>query len=173
MPLKIAILEDNLDRQAAMKAWLSDRLYMYEHFFFDEAAPMNAWLQSNLAETLFISLDHDLELKPSGDGRWIDPGTGREVADYLALQNPACPLIIHSTNSVAVDGMMEALTQSGWSVQRVTPYGDLAWVNEAWWPAVREGLRNWSTVRQSANSNVPRYTDWTAAVNESLPRKIG
>ena len=41
MALKIAILEDNLDRQTAMKAWLNDRLYMYEHVFFDESAPMN------------------------------------------------------------------------------------------------------------------------------------
>jgi hypothetical protein len=141
MSLKIVILEDNLDRQAAMKSWLSDRLYMYEHFFFDEATPMIAWLQNHLAETLFISLDHDLDLKPSGDGRWLDPGTGRDVADFLATQNASCPLLIHSTNTVAVDGMVEVLTQSGWSVQRVTPYGDLTWINEAWWPVVKEQLR--------------------------------
>lgn len=142
MPLKISILEDNLERQAAMKAWLTDRLYMYEHVFFDESAPFISWLRLNLAETLLISLDHDLELKPTGDGRWFDPGTGREVADFLAQQRPTCPVIIHSTNQTAVEGMLDALVQSGWNVQTVMPYGDLAWVNEAWWPMVKEQLRS-------------------------------
>jgi len=140
MPLKVAILEDNAERQAAMQAWLSDRLYMYEHFFFDEAAPMNAWLKANLSETLLISLDHDLDLKPGGDGRWLDPGTGRDVADHLATNDPACPLIIHSTNRQAVIGMEQVLLERGWQVETVAPYGDLVWVAEAWWPMVKRLL---------------------------------
>ncbi len=141
MPLKIAILEDNLDRQTRMKAWLNDRLYMYEHVFFDEARPLNQWLQENLDETLLISLDHDLDLKPSENGRWLDPGTGRDVANSLAKQTAACPIIIHSTNYDAVVGMESVLTESGWHVAKVQPYGDLAWIDEAWWPLVREQLQ--------------------------------
>lgn len=141
MPLKIAILEDNLDRQEAMKGWLNARLHSYEHLFFDEAAPMNAWLETNLAETLLVSLDHDLDLKPTGDGRWRDTGTGREVADWLAAHAPVCPVIIHSTNVPAADGMASVLSAAGWQVASVRPYGDLAWVGEAWWPLVREQLQ--------------------------------
>lgn len=141
MPLKVAILEDNLDRQGRMQAWLNDRLYMYEHFFFDEAQPLIQWLRQNLGETLVISLDHDLDLKPSADGRWLDAGTGREVADFLANQAAACPVVIHSTNYDAVLGMESVLTESGWHVAKVQPYGDLAWIDEAWWPLVKEQLR--------------------------------
>ena len=142
MPKKIAILEDNLDRQSAMQAWLNDRLYMYEHFFFDEAPVINYWLQANLPETLLISLDHDLDLKPTGDGRWFDPGTGRDTADFLAQQVPTCPVLIHSTNAPAVHGMTDVLTEQGWTVGIVTPYGDLAWIDEVWWPAVKQQLKH-------------------------------
>ncbi|WP_425616643.1 cyclic-phosphate processing receiver domain-containing protein [Anatilimnocola sp. NA78] len=150
MALKIAILEDNLERQQAMKAWLNDRLYMYDHVFFDESAPMITWLQTFLPETLILSLDHDLELKPTGDGRWLDPGTGREVADFLALHEAHCPVIVHSTNAPAADGMDVALRARGWHVELVKPYGDLAWVDEAWWPAIKQNLRLVSTERHLA-----------------------
>jgi len=30
MAMKIAILEDNQDRQAVMRAWLADRFYQYD-----------------------------------------------------------------------------------------------------------------------------------------------
>jgi hypothetical protein len=134
---KIAILEDNLDRQTAMQALLTAHFPTCEHFFCDEAELFIAWLRMNLADTLFISLDHDLELKPTGDGRWFDPGTGRMVADFLATCAPACPIIIHSTNRDAVIGMEMQLQERGWSVDIVTPYSDLVWIVEAWWPAVR------------------------------------
>jgi hypothetical protein len=42
------------------------------------------------------------------------------------------------------------LTQTGWSVQKVMAYGDLAWVNEAWWPLVKSELRAWE--RESSHS---------------------
>lgn len=139
---KIAILEDNHDRQAAMQALLATHFPTFELFFCDEAEPFITWLRSNLTETLFISLDHDLELKPTGDGRWYDPGTGRMVADYLATCTPVCPIIIHSTNRDAVIGMEMLLQESGWRVEIVTPYGDLDWVGESWWPAVRRCIES-------------------------------
>ena len=140
MQFKIAILEDNLDRQTAMKAWLENRLPHFEIFFCDEAVPFIQWLRANLAETRLISLDHDLELKPTGDGRWFDPGDGRMSADFLATREPVCPIIIHSTNCIAVIGMERVLQESGWQVETVAPYGHLAWVAEAWWPLVKRLL---------------------------------
>jgi hypothetical protein len=137
MPRFIAILEDNLDRQTAMKRWLDARFPSYQSIWFDEAEPMIAWLQEHLADTLFASLDHDLDLKPTDDGRWYDPGTGRMVADYLVTCQPNCPIIIHSTNREAVVGMEMILQERGWNIAIVQPYGDLAWINEAWWPTVK------------------------------------
>ena len=138
MPLKIAILEDNLDRRAAMKAWLDDRLYSYEHVFFDEAAEMIAWLEQHRDELLIVSLDHDLELKPTLDGRWADPGTGRMVADYLAEFPAVCPVLVHSSNGIAADGMVTVLQARGWAVDAVRPYADTQWINESWWPTFRQ-----------------------------------
>src|SRR5947209_318922 len=105
MTMKIAILEDNDDRQAIMRDLLADRFFMYPVHIFDAAAAMVDFLVGHLAETLVISLDHDLELKPGPHGRCLDPGTGREVADYLAKQLPVCPVIIHTTNSQAALSM--------------------------------------------------------------------
>ncbi|MEX2187996.1 MAG: hypothetical protein WD875_14420 [Pirellulales bacterium] len=49
-------------------------------------------------------------------------------------QPPACPIIIHSTNYPAAIGMEAVLSDSGWRVERVTPYGDLDWIAESWLP---------------------------------------
>src|SRR5438132_5373899 len=105
MAMKIAILEDNIDRQEVMRAYLTDRFYMYDICIFDDASEMITFLHEHLTDTLVISLDHDLELKPGPKGRCLDPGTGREVADYLATKEPACPVNIHTTNSQAAAGM--------------------------------------------------------------------
>jgi hypothetical protein len=133
-----AILEDNLDRQRAMRAELATCFPDVEPLFWDETGPMIAWLKLHLAEVVCIALDHDLELKPTGDGRWFDPGTGRDVADYLAEKRPVCGVIVHSTNGPAADGMQFLLQDAGWNVGRIQPYGDLEWVAESWMPLVRE-----------------------------------
>src|SRR4051794_26332426 len=105
MPLKIAILEDNEDRQAVMRALLADRFSLYDIQIFDDPGTMIRFLEAHLADTLVISLDHDLDLKPGPYGRCVDPGTGREVAEYLASQQPVCPVIIHTSNAHAALGM--------------------------------------------------------------------
>jgi hypothetical protein len=83
-----------------------------------------------------------MELVSDGNGSWRDPGTGLEVANYLAQQRPVCPVIIHSTNTRAAIAMERALADAGWSVTRVPPYGDLDWVREAWLPAARRNILN-------------------------------
>jgi len=95
--MKIAILEDNADRQAVMRRCLADRFYTFDAHLFDDPAEMIRFLDEHLAQTLVICLDHDLEIKTGPDGRLVDPGTGRAVADYLAGKAPVCPVIIHTT----------------------------------------------------------------------------
>jgi len=140
MAMKIAILEDNQDRQAIMRAWLSDRFYQYEACLFDDAGEMIRFLESHLADTLVISLDHDLELKPGPQGRCIDPGTGREVADYLAGKEPVCPVVIHTTNTQAAAGMERVLQDAHWKTRRVVPFDDMEWISTHWFPTIRRAI---------------------------------
>jgi hypothetical protein len=95
-----------------------------------------------------ISLDHDLEpqevvaavrelgLDAAIRNTAIDPGTGRDAAEFLAGRPPACPIIIHSTNYPAALAMEAILAERDWRVERMTPYGDLDWIEEMWLPAV-------------------------------------
>jgi CheY-like chemotaxis protein len=140
MAMNIAILEDNEDRQEVMRAFLADRFYMYDVRIFDAAAQMIQFLQEYLSSALVISLDHDLELKPGPQGRCIDPGTGREVADYLATQQPVCPVIIHTSNSQAALSMKMVLKDTHWKTRRVVPFDDLGWIGTDWFPAVRRAI---------------------------------
>jgi hypothetical protein len=140
MRMKIAILEDNLERQEFMRACIADRFYMYDSRFYDDASTMIDFLKEHLADCLVIALDHDLELKPGSDGRCIDSGTGRDVADYLATQHPVCPVIIHSTNANAVVGMKVVLKDAGWKTRRVIPSEGTDWIRNDWFPALRRAI---------------------------------
>jgi hypothetical protein len=150
MAHKIAILEDNKERQAAMRYWLADRFFMYEACIFADAKEMIQFLDRSLGETLVISLDHDLELTNGANGRCADPGTGRQVADFLATRKPVCSVIIHTTNSDAAIGMRTVLEEAGWRTRRVVPHDDLQWINTHWFPAVRRAIVG--PVRRSAVS---------------------
>jgi len=101
---------------------------------------MIRFLAVHLVDTLAISLDHDLELKPGPEGRCIDPGTGREVADFLAGREPVCPVIIHTTNSQAAAGMVMVLREARWKTRRVLPFDDLSWIEADWFPAIRRAI---------------------------------
>jgi hypothetical protein len=140
MAMKIAILEDNDDRRAVMRARLTDRFYQYQTCLFASAGEMIHFLNEHLADTLVISLDHDLELLPGPDGQCTDPGTGREVADYLARRDPVCPVIIHTTNVAAAAGMERVLHEAHWRTCRVVPFDDLQWIETEWFPAVRRAI---------------------------------
>jgi hypothetical protein len=140
MASKIVILEDNQDRQAAIRACLADRFYSFDAHFFEDAGEMIGFLNENLGDTLVISLDHDLELKPGPNGRCIDPGTGRQVADFLAGRKATCPVIIATTNSSAAEGMEHLLRDGGWQTRRVLPFADLSWIETDWFFAIRRAL---------------------------------
>ena len=139
-PLQICILEDNRERQTAMRECLAGRFYQFAALFFADARKMIRHLKTNLPATILICLDHDLELVPNGKGKFVDPGTGRDVADWLAAQVPTCPVVFHSTNSTAVQAMQMLLEDKGWTTSRVEPWGDIEWVDKLWRQAVRKAL---------------------------------
>ena len=148
MARKIVILEDNEDRAAAMRRCLQERFCEFEVSIFNESAAMIDYLRSYLPDTILICLDHDLELMPGVDGRLIDPGTGRDVADYLAGQAPVCPGVIHTTNSAAATGMEMVLREARWEIQHVLPYGDLEWIPRQWLRTIRRAVVGPTTRRQ-------------------------
>jgi CheY-like chemotaxis protein len=140
MAKKIVVLEDNADRRVAMQRCLEDRFSQFDVVFFDGVREMIAYLDAHLHDAIVICLDHDLELKQGPGGRSVDPGTGREVADYLAGKAAVCPVVIHTTNSTAAVGMEMALREARWDVWRVMPCGDLEWIPTQWFRTVRRAI---------------------------------
>lgn len=140
MAMKIVILEDNADRQAVMRRCLADRFYTFDAHFFDDARDAIRFLEQHLPETVLVALDNDLELKPGPDGRCIDPGCGRDVANFLAGRPPTCPVILHTTNSDAAVASQEVLRSAGWKTKRVIPFDDMNWIETDWFFAVRRAI---------------------------------
>ena len=101
---------------------------------------MQGYCEKHLSEAIVLALDHDLELQSRANGRCLDPGTGRQVADYLATKKPACPVVIHTSNGPAGDGMEMVLQDAHWITQRVVPADDLDWIPTTWFRAVRRSI---------------------------------
>jgi hypothetical protein len=140
MRSKIVLLEDDPDRTAAMLPLISQRLPHYTVVVFDTAPDLIDWLGDHLHEAAILCLDHDLGPNRVRDSQVFDPGTGRDVVDFLAARQPACPVLIHTTNSLAAPGMELALEDSGWTHRRVVPYNELQWIRTAWLPEVEDAL---------------------------------
>lgn len=137
---QIILLEDEQDRVDVMLHLIRPAYPQFTVKVFDRSREMIDYLKDHLASSVFISLDHDLPLYRDDEGELHDHGSGREVADYLANQNPVCPVAIHSTNIPAATSMQFVLNESGWSTFRLTPYGDLIWIEEYWWPIVKDAI---------------------------------
>lgn len=138
----IAILDDDPDRIRRMGEVVKSRFTNYAVATFDSAPDMIAWLRANLATASLICLDHDLGPNRVRDGETFDPGTGRDVADFLAGQEPVCLVMIHTTNSLAAPGMQMVLEDAGWPFSRVVPFNDLEWIATEWIDAVALALRS-------------------------------
>jgi hypothetical protein len=136
----IAILEDDPRRVRTMRRLLGRAFPGFAVVVSDNAPDLIEWLRANLTGVALIALDHDLGPERERDGCRFDPGTGRDVADYLATVPPSCPVMIHTTNSVAAPGMEMVLADAGWKVTRIIPFDDLAWIRREWWPEVRRRL---------------------------------
>jgi hypothetical protein len=94
---------------------------------------MVAELPPVLNQACLISLDHDLNPQLNVT---TDPGTGLEVAEFLAKQSPICPVLIHSANHEKARSMHNELRFGGWTVDRVGPIGD-EWEQRLWLPRVK------------------------------------
>ncbi len=140
--MTIAILEDDPRRREAMESGIAANLGVHERLFFDSAPAMIEWLRGHLARVKLISLDHDLVELPEQGGASRDPGTGQDVADFLAGHPPCCPVLIHTSNRGTAPGMAFALQSAGWEAERVPPFDDLDWIAKTWVPRLVLKMRS-------------------------------
>jgi hypothetical protein len=136
----IVILDDEPQRVKEMTRCLAGVTDGLKLVVFDNAPDLIDWLARHLDSAKLICLDHDLGPNRLRDGNVFDPGIGRDVVDYLATRSPVCPVIIHTTNTLAAPGMELALTDAGWSLSRVVPYNDLEWISGEWIESVHRAL---------------------------------
>ncbi|MCA9251528.1 MAG: response regulator [Phycisphaerae bacterium] len=123
----ILILEDAQSRRERMTAVLGEFDSSIRVFVFPTAAEFMREYEALHQRACIISLDHDLE-SPNDD---VDPGDGTMVAQFLAEREPACPVIVHSSNVERADLMIYLLQNAGWRVERVGPIGD-DWIETSW-----------------------------------------
>ena len=132
----ILILEDNDDRVRRFTAAAGAVAPGVPVRVWRSAHAMIADLGDCLEHGRIISLDHDLNRMPSDAD---DPGCGYDVAQLLAELIPCCPVVIHTSNGERGTWMEGELTRSGWSYDRVYPFGD-DWVETQWTAVVRARL---------------------------------
>ncbi len=132
----ILLLEDNDERIAGFERAVAGLPAAYELKVWRDAQSMRRQCEACFASAALISLDHDLNPAPGATG---DPGTGLDVAKFLAECRPVCPVIIHSTNSDRSWSMHNELRFADWIVDKVGPIGS-DWIEKLWLPKARELL---------------------------------
>ncbi|HET6426855.1 MAG TPA: cyclic-phosphate processing receiver domain-containing protein [Phycisphaerae bacterium] len=133
----IAILEDDPGRIAVMAECLSALGVGGRARWFTAAPTMIDWLAGRMGELALVSLDHDLMMLPRPDGVLLDPGDGREVANFLAARQGVCPVIVHSSNELRASEMAATLRAAGWQVTRVFPRLGPDWIETQWIAQIR------------------------------------
>jgi hypothetical protein len=133
----LLILEDNTDRLCRFKAAVHRVDSLLEVHAWRNAHLMIREVASFLPQARLLSLDHDLEPE---EGDSTDPGTGWDVAQFLARQRPCCPVIVHTSNSERAAWMVGEFQLYGWDFHRVPALGD-DWIEQIWAPQVAKLLR--------------------------------
>jgi ADP-ribosylglycohydrolase len=130
----ILILEDNEDRIAGFERAISELGNDFELKLWRDAPSMIAECEQFFPSAALISLDHDLNPQP---GATTDPGTGMDLAIFLADFLPVCPVLIHSSNTDRAYSMLNELRFAGWIADRVGPLAT-QWIGTAWLKRMRQ-----------------------------------
>lgn len=134
------VLENDPERVSAMQDALLSEMPSVKATYFDNAPDAVAWLSRNLNAVDLISLDHDLGPEATRDGQPFDPGSGRDIANYLKERTPRCPVILHTDNFFVRPTMQAALDAGKWDHTYVAPGNGNSWVLRQWIPKVREAI---------------------------------
>jgi hypothetical protein len=124
----LLMLEDDDDRIGRFRATLAAIDPTLRLVVWRDARAMIRALEEFLPRARLISLDHDLEPIP---GEGADPGTGVDVAKFLAARPPSCPVIIHSSNTQRSRWMAGEFELAGWKYKMAPPIGE-DWVEQYW-----------------------------------------
>ncbi len=133
----ILILEDNEERIAAFERAVGTLRPERRIRVWRDAPSFMAEAEEYFGAAAVISLDHDLNLAP---GATADPGTGLDVARFLADYLPVCPVLIHSSNTERAWSMHNELRFAGWKPERIGPWNDTNWIDGTWRRRVEELL---------------------------------
>ncbi len=128
----ILILEDDEDRVRGFQSAVASLGREFRLRTWRDAPTMIAESPPCFAEACLISLDHDLQALPGGN----DPGRGLEVAEFLSLRLPVCPVILHTSNFDGRMAMHNKLRAAGWTVATVPPR-EAHWIQASWLPIAR------------------------------------
>lgn len=132
----ILILEDSEDRIVGFKKVVAELGDGFDLKIWHDAPSMIAECEQLFPNAALICLDHDLNPQP---GATVDPGTGLDVAQFLADFLPVCPVLIHTSNTDRAYSMQNELRFANWMVNRVGPLGT-DWIETTWTKRVRELL---------------------------------
>jgi hypothetical protein len=134
----ILILEDDEDRVRGFESAVASLGHDFKVRTWRDAPTLIAEAPACFAGACLISLDHDLE--PLGGEP--DPGTGQDVAEFLSLHPPMCPVILHTSNFDGRLAMHNRLRAAGWTVATVLPR-EADWIEASWLPIAKRlvGLR--------------------------------
>ena len=128
----ILILEDDDGRTDGFRSAVASLGQEFGVRIWRDAPTMIAESPACFAEACLISLDHDLQAL----AREADPGTGLDVAEFLSLHEPLCPVILHTSNSDGRMSMHNKLRTGGWTVATVPPR-EADWIPTSWLPIAR------------------------------------
>jgi hypothetical protein len=110
----IAVLEDGRGRVEHMRAACTG----LDLRVFTTAGAFLAWWRRRNEDVALVSLD--FHLGPPSAGKGID------VARGLALGQPCCPVILHTSDVFGARAMAQVLSASGWTVT-AAPFEGAAW----------------------------------------------
>jgi FixJ family two-component response regulator len=128
-PRTMLILEDDDDRVRGLQNAVASLGAEFGVRIWRDAPDMIEESPACFAKACLISLDHDLQ-PLAGEA---DPGTGLDVAEFLSLHAPRCPVILHTSNCDGRLAMHIRLRAGGWTVATVPPR-EADWIQASWLP---------------------------------------
>jgi hypothetical protein len=165
--MRVVILEDDSERREAFREVIASRFPRFELCFAETAGDAIRLIDEAVGRLALAALDHDLDVLKTSAGTSVDAGSGLDVVDYLLRKPPTFPVLIHTTNQRAGDQMESRLRDAGWNLARVVPFGDLEWIAEAWFPAVRNLIVAHVPPRRPADAN-PNAADILKGAIETI-----
>jgi ADP-ribosylglycohydrolase len=157
-PDTILILEDNDERITAFTDAVPILMPGCQLRVWRDAPSFIAEAEEWFPRAALISLDHDLNPQPGGSA---DPGTGLEVARFLADYLPVCPVIVHSSNTDRAWSMHNELRFAGWQPERIGPMDNHSRIGSFWLRKAAEMLAS------TSNTHLQRRPlDHTARIDQ-------